>query len=227
MQKDQLIQAFWRISWSLRQRIAKIILTSFFCGMVLYAANLLWVEPKYEATVSMYIYSNAQISNEITVSELNAAQALVDTYAVILKSDTVMDEVIDNLDLDIDASELQEKVSAHAVNDTAILEVTVCDADPKIAQIIANEVASVLPDTLIRVIKASAVEIVDYAKLPEEPTRPNGVILVVGGVVAGFFLSCGIILLYDYFNTKIKNEEEINTYFKLPVLGCIPKIKEN
>lgn len=218
----------WRIPKILREKIKWIGASAAVCGLIMFFISTVLIKPTYTADVSLYIYSSTDRvqteSEEITSSELSASQLLVDTYIVILQSDTVMNKVIDELNLDCTASSLKERVSASAINNTEVLSVTIKDQDPEQAQQIANVIAEVLPKELVRVVKAGGVEVIDYAKVPENPSSPNVTINVLAGILFGFFFSCGVVILADYFNTKVKGEEDLQAAFDIPVLGIIPML---
>ena len=98
------------------------------------------VKPRYSATTKMYVYSNTdRISTDstITSTELTASQDLVNTYIYILKSDTVLEAVIKDLDLNISPSALRSGISAQQADKTVAFEVTVTASGPKTAATIA------------------------------------------------------------------------------------------
>lgn len=218
----------WDIVMNLQRRIKWILLVTGICGVVTWFANAVIVSPQYETSVSLYVYSSmdrtGQSASTITLSEIDASQSLVDTYIVILKSNTVLNQVIEKLELNMTASQLGEKISAASVNGTEVLSVSVTDKDPKMAQKIANTIARILPNELVRVVKAGGVEVVDYAELPKQPSSPNVLINTLAGFLVGLFLSCGVFLVYDFSNRKICGEEDLTSNFDISVIGVIPKL---
>lgn len=218
----------WRIPNLLKEKSKWIILSIILCGVFMFVFSTIFIDAQYTSKISMYIYSNTNRteaeSEEITSLELSASQLLVSTYIVILQSDTVMEQVIERLDLNCSVSSLRSKISATAVNNTEVLSVSVTDTDPERAQQIANTIADVLPAELVRVVKAGGVEVIDYAKVPENPSAPNVRLNVLTGVLFGFLFSSGVIILRDYFNTKVKGEDDLVEEFSIPVLGIIPML---
>ena len=43
----------------------------------------------------------------------------------------------------------------------------------------------------------------------------------------GLVLGCGIIFVMFYFDTTIKNPDEIQTKLGLPLLGVVPRVESN
>ena len=102
------------------------------------------------------------------MSDLNAAQSLVDTYAVILKSRGTLEEVIDKAQLPYTYEELSKMVETGAVDNTEIFSITVTSDDPQEATKIANTIVEVLPDRITEIMDGSDVRTVDFAVVPSK-----------------------------------------------------------
>lgn len=77
------------------------------------------VEKKYTASVSMYVAPNAAGSEVIaaaTLSDLNYAQKVVNTYIEILMTNAFMESVAQKDGLDFSAAQLKGMVNIRAVN---------------------------------------------------------------------------------------------------------------
>ena len=87
----QLFRALWR-------NALVIILVAIIFGGIAFGGTFMFISPKYEASAMMYVNNSSvtlgNTSVSITSGELSAAQTLVSTYIVILKSRTTLDEVI-------------------------------------------------------------------------------------------------------------------------------------
>ncbi len=67
--------------------------------------------------------------------------------------------------------------------------------------------------------------IIDDARIPNSPSKPNRKLIILAGFLIGFLLSFGTIFIKNYFDNTIKTPEDIekkNTY----VLAWIPKVTE-
>ena len=215
--------------WSVfRSKFVLILLSAILLGAMAWAGTTFLIAPKYTASTTMYVYSNSNRTSSdsvaITASELSASQKLVDTYIVVLKSNVVLDQIIQNLKLNYTADELRKMISASSVNSTEMLSISVTTKSAQLSQNIANEIARVCPSEIIRVVKAGGVEVVDYAQQPDEPSSPNLERNVAIGLLFGFIISFGSFLLKELFNTKIRCEEDISNLFEIPVLGSIPQL---
>lgn len=209
----------------LRKRFVWILLSCAICGGVVFGYTKLFVPDTYKATASVYVYGSAGVKTEYTTStERDYALSLVDTYIVILKSNTVMQKVLRTLDLSWTPEDLERMVSCSPINETEVFSVTVSYHDPEMAKLLANTIVDVAPKEITRVVKAGGVEVLDYAKRPETPSAPSPLKNGVIGAILGLALSLGVFLLIEILDTKIWDEEKLTSIFEFPVLGSVPKI---
>lgn len=188
------------------------------------------ITPSYSAEATMIVNKSNLVNNssdyvysEYTYNDILLIQRLVDTYSIIITSDSVLNKVAENLDLNMTADQLREHLTVSGVGDTEIIQITVTDTIPKRAADIANEITRVCPDEIIRMVKAGSVELIDYAVLPQKPSSPNIInnILIAG--VLGLVLICFIIIALEYLNKTIKSPKDVEDLIGLPILGQLPK----
>ena len=226
MEKDQdiieidllaLARAVWKRIWLV---ILAVILGS--AAAFSYAAFL--VTPLYEAKAMMYVNNSAlslgSTSFSISSGELSAAQSLVETYIVILKSRLNLEAVIEKAELPYTYEELEPMITAQGVNETEIFEVIVTDSNPQEAELIANTIAEVLPQKISDIVEGSSVRIVDYAVVPAYPVSPSITKITMIGFLLGGFVSVDIIVL----NESIRSEDYLLQTYDLPILAVIPVI---
>lgn len=72
--------------------------------------------------------------------------------------------------------------------------------------------------------KGEQFRILDPAKLPQKPVKPNMKKLFVFVVAAGLGLGGGIIFLLEYMDDSFKRPEDIEEDLELPVLCSVPRI---
>ena len=68
--------------------------------------------------------------------------------------------------------------------------------------------------------------VVDYAKSPRNPVKPNKKLSLAIGGVLGIFLGMLAVFLVEYMDKTLKSEEEIERYSGLSVIGRIPEIED-
>lgn len=159
--------------------------------------------------------SSAQV--DITVN-----QKLVGTYREIVKSRSVLESVIDSLNLDYTYENLSAKVGVSSVADTEIIKISAMDSDPKMAKKIANSVASTFSKEISNIYKMKNVNILDEANLPAVASNISFLKECILYFMIGFVLSMGLLFVLFYFDNTLKSVEQIESRLKLPVLGTIP-----
>lgn len=186
------------------------------------------ITPQYKASVTIYVNntSSTQGIESITGTNLTAAQQLVNTYVNIIKSDTVLDEVIQNGNLSGTAENIRQIMTASQVDDTEMFTVTISHPDPETAAHIANTIAAVAPNRISGFVKGSSTEIIDYAKVSAAPYTPSYSKNVVLGALLGCVLMGTYLTIRFLFDMRIKDEEDVVEYLKIPVLGVIPEHEE-
>lgn len=215
----QLAKALWRRAWA-------ILLAMVVFGGVAFSYAYFIITPLYKASAMLYV-NNSSLSvgsTKVDLSDLNAAQSLVDTYIVILKTRTTLEEVIEAAGLSYDYETLSKMIEAGAVNSTEVFSIEVTSPDPAEAEKIANTIAELLPDRIAEIVDGSSVRIVDYAVVPSQKSSPSISRYTLLGLLLGAVVSCGVIVLLYLFDDQIRDEEYVRQTFDLPLLAAIPDL---
>lgn len=205
----------------LLDKIWVIILAGAVAALAVVAATILFITPQYQSTTKMYVLSK-QDSNTLTSQDMQTSLSLTKDYAELIKSRTVTEGVITQLNLDMTHEQLLSKMTVDSATDTRILSISVCDADPYVACEIANAIRDVAANHIKNVMDIDAVNVVETANIPENKISPsikkNG---MVGGI-AGVAIAIAIILITYLSNDTIKTQEDVERYLGLSTLGTIP-----
>ena len=195
-----------------------------------------FIKKKYTASTSMYITTtDRQYQSQtgtISNSELVAADNLIKTYQVIVKSNSVLDVVAERFNAEhpehaarnVDAGTLAGMVSVSVPDGTKLIKINVLTENPLLSADIANTFAKYAPNEIIRITKVGGVEIVDYATVPQAPSGPNLPRNTIIGFLAGFALAAVYFLLRAFLDTTIYTSEEVQKVSRCPVIGTIPMI---
>ncbi len=198
-------------------------------GALAFSYSFFLVTPLYDATAMLYV-NNSSVSLgstkvSITSSDLTASQSLIDTYVVILHSRLTLETVIEKAELPYTYEELKEMVSAGAVNDTGVLQITVTDADPVEGAKITNTIVDILLDQIATIVEGSSVETVDYAVVPVSPSSPNVTKNTMIGILLGFALVAVVIVLRSLMDTTIDSEDYLlENFADIPLLAAVPDL---
>ncbi len=222
--------SFKRLTEILMQSISMIVAVTIIAGIIAFVYSETMVVPEYESTVSLYVNNESgKNTDKILGTDITASQMLVDTYIIIIKSNTVLNEVCAKLEEQgiegYDAESLAKKIDASATNETEIFGVTVRDTNPKHTYMIANIIADVAPPIIKDFVEASSVKVIDYAKEGKR-VSPNIQRNTILGLLIGLILSCGFVVLREMFDMRIKTEDDLTKMFELPILGIIPDIND-
>lgn len=182
------------------------------------------VTPQYEASAMLIVNPSEQqqIQSTVTNDQINSAKQLVETYAVILKSDTVLNRTIDDLGLSLTYDQLAAKVSISAVNETQVMRISVQDENVQRAEKIVQSIVDQAPEVIISTVKAGSVEVVSEPAASPDPVSPNKRMNTLVAGMLGGVLAMGVIVLRSMLNNKIMTDEDITQKLGLPVLGVIP-----
>ena len=91
---------------AVRQHILAIILTTLVLAAAGFGVSKFLMTPMYQASALMIVNTRQDITSNVTSDQINSATKLVSTYSIILKSDTVLNQVIENLGLNMDYQQL-------------------------------------------------------------------------------------------------------------------------
>ena len=202
-----------------------IAVATVLAGIIAFGYTRLGITPKYEATAMFYV-NNSSISGKLSLADLNAAEKSVKSYCTILETRLNLEEVIREGNFNYTYEQLNKMIDSQPVNGTEIFSVTVTSSDPQEACDIANTIASVLPQKVADVIDGTKVKVVDYAVVPQTKSSPSTPKNTVLGMLVGFVLSAGVIILLEIFNDTINSEEWLVTTYgdEIPLLSVVPDV---
>ena len=106
-------------------------------------------QPLYAATATLRI-NLAQSTGALDFQAIQGSKGLAETYRQMVELPPVLEPVVGELGLPYGVDELQRQVSARAVPDTQLLEISVSDADPERAATLANAIAARFTDYIAR-----------------------------------------------------------------------------
>lgn len=209
------------VFFALLEKAWLIILVGAILGGIAYFYTTTFVDPIYESTTKVYIL-NRSSDDAVTTSDLQSSSELTSDYQELILSRDVLETVAANLDLDMGYTELINSISVETMSDTRIIAITVSNTSPQLAQSIAVELRTVASEHIQTVMEISAVNIVEQANLPEQPTSPNVVKNILMATLVGFVLTCGIIVLKVILDDKIKTPDDVEKHLGISLLGAIP-----
>ena len=107
---------------AVRQHLLELIFVTLAAALVGFTASKFLMTPKYDSSALMIVNTRQDVNANVTSDQINSATKLVSTYSIIIKSDTVLQQVIDNLGLNLTYAKLNKRVTVAAVDDTQVMK---------------------------------------------------------------------------------------------------------
>jgi len=215
------LQTIWHL---IRKNIAMItVLTVVFAIGAFFVSRFL-ITPQFEAAVTIAVNTRDEAATIIASDQINAARQLVNTYAVVLTNDTLIDDIIRQLRLTDTISSLKSRISAEAVNQTQVMRITMRDRNPNTAKDVLDIIMSRAEELLITTVKAGSVEVVSPPRINYDPVSPRVNLNTAIGAGLGLFLAIAIVFLRKALRNNFISEEDVVNQLGLPVIGVIPSL---
>lgn len=212
------------------QRIVVIVLAAAIAAAGFFAVDMMAHDPQYSSTATMYILrqgGNGETSSGEAANELTLALRLVYDCNYFLKSRTVLNTVIEELELDMTYSQLYSRISTTNPTNTRILEITVRGDTPEQAKSIVDRICDIGPAKIEEAMGFSQVNLYEYGTLPAAPSNsPNALKYVIVGVAAAI-ITYAVYLLIFILDERLRTDEDIERVLGLSVLAEIPNTGSN
>ena len=203
----------------LKKRIIPILTVPIIFAIIGALLSFCLIDPVYESSTTIIVRQSKDSNEEITRTDVELGKSLIYTYAEMAKSNTVLYNTKQSLNLTDFSS---ESIRISPVKDTQILKVTVQNTDPKLAAQIADTLVTEFTREIIRITKTDNVAVVDYAKIPNRPIKPNKVLNIVIAAALGEIIVLLAIFGMEYLDNTLKTDKDIHKYLELSVIGSIP-----
>lgn len=215
-----VLKVLWKRKWL-------ILLSGFAAALLYYWWTVIFVAPAYFTSATLYANNSTttDVSTSISSSELNTSARLVNTYAAIILSDPVLDQVIEDNGLNETARTLAACISVSAVNNTEVFKISVRYPSSQMAAQIANSIADIAPGKIAEIVDGCSVRLISYAKVPVSISSPDYKAQFRTGFWFGIIVSSVLAFLVALVDTRVKGETDLNEW-EYPVLGIIPSFED-
>jgi len=212
--------------------LLKYIWSKFYIVIIIFAASVAAGElytiqlqtPEYISSTKLVLINDT--NKDITVSDIQISNNLISTYSEIAKSEGVLTKAIESLNLHTTTSKLRSRVTVKPTSGTQILTISVTDEDPATAERLANNIAAIFKNEIIRIYKIDNIQIVDSANTPTAPYNINVVKQTIYYAAIGLFLGFGTVILIYCLDNTIKDSETVERESDLIVIGKIPDMEK-
>lgn len=216
----QLVKVIWK-------RKFLIVLTAIIAGLAAFAYSSFVIKPQYTSTTRIYVVNRNQADKPgLTNQDLQAGAYLVKDYREIILSQDVLEKVVADQKLTMDAKTLGRKVSVTVPADTRIVSISVRDGNPEEASRIANALREVAAQKIISVTRVSDVTTLEEARPATSPSSPNIRRNTMMATIAGVGIVIVVVLLVELLDDRVKRPEDIEEVMHLSLLGVIPNLEK-
>ena len=205
-------------------------------------------EDTYTASGTMFVTnSNPNLINYgyTNTSDISSAVQLVAIYSEVIKSETVMQRVleyrIDKVETDgvqqdlllgqkypgLTTDYIRSAISMVSVNETPMVRVWCTTTDPVASADICNAVLQVAPSAIKEVVGAGDAKPQDFATVPTSANARNDMRQGLIGGLAGAIAAAALLALLFLLNHRVMDTDELTEYYTLPILAAVRRIKGN
>lgn len=165
-------------------------------------------------------------ADEQTFDSVQASQAFARSFADIIDSPNIAEEVAAAIGDGASARDLGHATTFEPVSETQLLEIHAENPDPARAKLIADTYATVFIDyagtNLAETTKAT-ISLADQAPLPRSPARPKPTLYTLIAAFFGLALGLALGFLRDRLDHRLRTSEDVESRFDAPVLARVPR----
>jgi receptor protein-tyrosine kinase len=205
-------------------------------GTIATVVLVLSITPQYGSSVKLFVSTPAGGQTEYQATF--AVTQRVASYADLARDPSVLQKVIDELDLDTTYQKLQQQISAEVVTSTQTINISVRAETPELAQRIAAAEADQLVALVRRLEQPSdsdqdpaiTARVATDPSFSTVPVAPNVPISLAVGILASLFIGIAGALVRDLLDRTVKSRDDVEKIAGQSALGTLPfepQIKKN
>ncbi len=214
------------IAYTLRKRFMLIAVIAAIAVAVSGIISYFILTPVYQASTQILVNQKSNEQPVLDANQIRTNVEMINTYSVIIKSPTILNKVVEDLNLQQSTDALTSKITVNSEQNAQVFNLTVQDEDPAQAVKLANAISDTFSKEVPNIMNVDNVKVLSPAVLKENPSpiKPKPLLNIAIALVVGLMAGVGIAFLLEYLDNTIKTEEDIQNVLQLPVLGVIPKI---
>lgn len=228
MEQEQTI-SLQELFQVLKKRLFLIITITLAAVAISAAVSYFVLTPVYEVKTTMMAYGADKKleSDSNSLTEIQTNLKLINTYNDLIKSDKILEKVLNELELDMTMGQLARKINVSNNKESHVIYISVKDTDPYRAAEIANMTAQIFEKEIQQEMNAS-IKQWSKAKVSENqaPVEPKPLLNIAIAAVIGLMLGVGLAFLLEFLDNTIKTEQDIENTLELPVIGVIMDITD-
>lgn len=189
------------------------------------AALLTWLTtPLYSSSTRLFVAVAGSDDTSAAYQGNLFSEQRVTSYAELLTGNALAGEVVNDLELELTPTQVAKKVSARALPNTVILEVTVTDTSAGRAQSIAEALGSAFierVEDLEAGVSAVEVDTVEPAELNPIPVSPSVSRNFALGGVLGLLVGLGLAVMRSRLDNTVKTSQHVQELTGAGLIGNV------
>ncbi|ATP39445.1 capsular biosynthesis protein [Solibacillus sp. R5-41] len=207
----------------IKKRLVLIVILTVISVGIAAGISFYVLTPIYEAQTQILVNQKSNSEEAYSWSQMETDLQLINTYNVIITSPVILNKVIEKQGINILPETLKEQITLTNESNSKVINIIVEDSSSQQAVEISNTVAEVFKEEIPKLMNVDNINILSVAKLSENPTpvKPNKMRNIAIAAVIGLMLGIGLAFLFEFLDTTIKNEKDIEDIVGLPVMGVV------
>lgn len=208
----------------LEQKRVYIISIMLVCILLGVIYSICFMPKEYVASTTMLLLNIERDADENKKSNgnLELSNNIVSTLEEIIKSESTIDKVKNDLSIDMANKELHKRIEVKRISDSDTLKIEVKYKEPEKAAKIAEEVVSIFSEKIRQTFGNTEIYVVDTAHIVEKTQIFSILFGVAISILGGIILSFVYILLSMRVDKMIKTSKDIESEISLKNLISIP-----
>ena len=202
-----------------------IVVAGVLAGVIGFCYANFYITPTYRAKSIMLVELRNSHYDAMDYEQVTVAQKYVSTFADIIRTNYVLEDVIKKLNLKESPASLASKIQVYENEDTFLINVTMTHTDPKKALEILQALDDSVVDKVVEKFGSTYVQEWDKPVVTRTPVSPNVSRYTVLGGMAGVVIALALIILIALLNNKVKSVSDLQRMVDIPVLGVVPSLQ--
>ncbi len=204
-----------------------VVISATLVAVICFVYSNFFITPLYRASSTMLVDLRNSVHDDLSFEKVNVAEKYVSTLAYVMKTNTVLEPVIDDLKLNETVSSLASKITVSTMPDTLLIKVSIQHPNPKKAVEIIKAIGNIAPEIINQRITAGYITEIEAPSVSAAPVSPDVTGNTVVGAGIGAFLAVAVIVVLSILNNRIISVTDLQNAVDLPLLGVIPALKKS
>lgn len=219
-QNDEIEIDLLEILYVIKSKFLIVLASMIIAGTLMGLYSVYIADPVYESTARMYILTKT--TSLTSLADIQMGTSLTQDYKELITSRTVVEQVIQDLDLNMSYGQLVKQITVDNPSNTRIIKITVQDNVAEDAKIIVDQLMEVSREKISSIMVTDPPSVVEYGNTPKAPVSPNKLRNIIIGLAIGAFIAIAIIVVLFLMDDTVKTADDVEKYLGLNTLTSIP-----